>query len=809
MLDTDLDGIELPESVVEALREDSPDQEEGSGLNEQQLNTLCMTLIKKRTEYRDYRQNSGIEQIWQRNEEFYVGMDEANRHEFHHVRFHAPTTIDGPLVVDQAKQAATDLRCTLFPRVPARYVDAGTAKVCEIILPPDEVSFAYDATPVPSLLAMADSDKPVPHPAGSEFAGQAMERDARPDEQANMPPTPVTPADPSQPQQAPEKPGVPILERDFANEKMEKATKAAKKAQKRVEDWHVEAQFAQKMRRAIFDSARLGVGVIKGPIPTLRSAMAVTKDPVSGEVAVEFEEKLVPDYDWASPWDIFPSPSCGENVRNGEGLFHRDYLSRTGVEELAKKPGYIKRMMNQVIAEGPQKTKRDNTDPTKPDDETRYEIWYWYGSLSRDEWECIHDCADYPEGERPDPLPKDQTSVYVTVTLINDCLVYASRNALKSGTIPFYTFPWQDRPGSWAGMGVVEQTEAGVRIIVAATRALLDNAGVSAGSQIIMDADAVYPSDGQEVITKLKVWLKKPECDDVRKAFAAFTIPNVGPQLMADIEYGFRLVEESCNIPLISQGHSGKTLPETYGAAKLQDNNANQLLRGVASRVDDCINEPLGRADYEWLLLDPSVPAEEKGDFQVNARGSSALAERALQDEAAVEQLELVAVHGEKFGADPKRAYKQYLKAKRLNPSDFMFSEKELEQKSKQPPPKDPKVQVAEIKAQTDIKKVEVDQDRDTAFVQAQTEQNKIEFEARMQELAVKRELELLKYANDQKLTLMQVKADLAQTSLELTVQKQLSGLSDDLKNKTATPEVTTPPSEPAGRADIGRSYEQ
>ena len=77
--------------------------------------------------------------------------------------------------------------------------------------------------------------------------------------------------------------------------------------------------------------------------------------------------------------------------------------------------------------------------------------------------------------------------------------------------------------------------------------------------------------------------------DDVRKAFMLTQFPSMQPQMMAIIEYAFRIAEESTSIPLVTQGQSGDTTPDTFGGMQLQNNNANQLLRAVGYQVDDCI----------------------------------------------------------------------------------------------------------------------------------------------------------------------------------------------------------------------------
>jgi hypothetical protein len=84
----------------------------------------------------------------------------------------------------------------------------------------------------------------------------------------------------------------------------------------------------------------------------------------------------------------------------------------------------------------------------------------------------------------------------VIVTLINDSVVRANLNPLDSGAFPFHSMPWQRRAQHWAGVGVAEQMRTPQRVTNAALRALLNNAGKSAGSQLVVDQAAIRPMDG-------------------------------------------------------------------------------------------------------------------------------------------------------------------------------------------------------------------------------------------------------------------------------------------------------------------------
>jgi hypothetical protein len=66
-------------------------------------------------------------------------------------------------------------------------------------------------------------------------------------------------------------------------------------------------------------------------------------------------------------------------------------------------------------------------------------------------------------------------------------VVRATINPLDSGSFPYHSVPWQRRAGHWAGIGVGEQIRMPQKMINAATRAMLNNAGKSSGSQIVVD----------------------------------------------------------------------------------------------------------------------------------------------------------------------------------------------------------------------------------------------------------------------------------------------------------------------------------
>lgn len=785
--------------------QDRPADDERS----KRLSDISGRLVSLRDEAVEARKSSGIEEVWKNAEEAYLGIDDVNRAQWANAQWAKPTSMQGPLT---SNAVSDDNRSKVFIPLTARYVDAGHAKVSELLLPMDDKPFAFDPTPVPELVAARDMLKQVMR-NGGELPPQPPQPVA-----AAVSPEALMPQQPAAAMQP-----VPQTPQDAfaaAKEAVSKATASAKAAEQRIYDWLVEAKFSAEMRKVLFDAARIGVGVLKGPFVEGRTSTAIVRE--GNNVSLTVKKQRKPSVRHIDPWNFFPDPACGEDASKGSYWWERDFMSPAQVKKLPDVGSYMPQQIERVLKEGPSKCYLQDDGSQNPNAITdpkirsrRFELFHFYGEMS---------LADLNVANERLAQTIDQTkqSVFVIATMINDSVVRVVLNPLETGRSPYRIFPWRRRVGHWAGVGVGEQCIAAQTICNGATRAMLTNAGQSAGVQLIIDRTSIVPVDGNWIITPNKVWIKKQDAtiDDMSKAFSAVEIPDRQQSLMNIIEYSFRIAEESTNIPLISQGQSGKTTPETYGAAALQNNNANQLLRNIAETCDDTVTEPLVNGFYEWLLLDPDVPVEEKGDFKINAHGSSALVERAIQDQV-IQNLVEPSLNPA-FELSPARVMEEYLKSKRIDPRSVKMTEEEKAEMAKRQPPPPPAVQAAQIRAQaqmaaaklaqqTDTMRIKRDTDRDTAYVQAETQRTQVEFMSRREELAMRRELAMIDYANKHQMSLEDIKARLADTVMKLRTQKELAlgATAVDLhKHRNPIPQVASPAVEPPGRARAGEAFQ-
>lgn len=741
------------------------------------LDEISQVIVQMRSDAVQARKESGIEDVWMACEEAYLGIDDLNRGEFSNAKWSKPTSMQGPVTTSYAQNNGK--RSTIFIPLTARYVDAAAAKLAEVILPIDDKPFSIKPEPIPDSVL---NDMPPAMQDGQPVMG----------------------------------PNGPLPVAVVEQQKYAAMAESAKKAETRIYDWLVEANYPAEARKVIHDCARIGTGILKGPFPELRRDRAMSKQ--GGMIAMVIKEYIRPGVKWVDPWNFFPADGCGESIHDGDCCLERDYISERKLKKLKRNPIYLKDRIDRVIEEGPGKIYLESTTAKKQ--KKAYEIWYCYTSLKRDEMLLVN-------GSSLDGVDDDKEDIPAIVTLVNDTIISAVINPLDSGSYPYRVKPWSRRAGSWTGIGVAEKGTTPQKIINGASRALMNNGGSSSGVQFVIDQMGIIPADNSWDITPNKVWYKTGESNNasVAEAFQVHVIPSVQPQMQAIIQYGMQLMEEATGIPLVTQGYQGPSSPETFGQAQLQDNNSHTWIRSVGYSYDDCITEPLIKDFFEWLLIDPEVPQEEKGQFRVNASGSAAMIERAIQEQTLM--MLLSASNNPGFNLDPSKLMEMILRAKRFDPRDVTLSEEEKQKRAQMQPPPPPQVMVEQVKGQNALQQIQAkgQVDMQVAAAQAQHEQEmlmqggatphqaqalarlevaKIQAQsrineatmrtnaelayaekereisadnaaARLQEMQLKRDLAMLDYANKHQITLEQLKTELAKTQMQEETKRQLA----------------------------------
>ena len=620
---------------------DNTEQEESASLRD----TFLQGLLAKRKEAIAGRLGSGIEMEWQEDEEHYQGIDDANR------AFQNASNMAMPKrwATGQALERGPT-RSVVFLNITRPYVDAGSARVSDMLLPTDDRAWGLKPTPLPRL-----NNSEVAQIGGPDAAKQAME------------------------------------------ETIAIATVAAEAMQAKIDDCLVESRWHGEVRRFIEDAARIGSGVLKGPFPKRQDGKVVRKNEM-GLTEYVSVSSITPASKRIDPWNFFPDPACGDDIHNGGYTWEREYLSGRQLREMLKMPGgYDVAEIVKAIKEGPSLNgAREAADGVAHRGEDQFEMWIFHGHCDGEQLRALGVDID----EEEDRLP-------AMAVLINDRLVKVAQSVLDDGDFPYDVLAWQGRPGMPWGMGISRQIRTVQRILNGSTRAMMDNSGLSSAPQIVI-GNGVTPEDGNHTLRGGKVWRLEAGGDatDVRAAFSAFVVPSVQAEMMNIIEFALRMAEDTTGMPAMLQGIRGDS-PDTLGGMQMQNNNATSVLRRLAKRFDDYVTRPHIQRYFDWMMQyeeDDSI----KGDFQVDVRASSALVERDAQQQFLIQMAQLA--RDPQFEINPAKLFAELAKGQRLDPKRFQYTPEEAAQRQQAQPDPIAQAKATFIAAQTDETRAKIEE---------------------------------------------------------------------------------------------------
>ena len=734
---------------------------------------LAASLVRKRNIAVKARASCGIEQIWREDELAFEGEDEASLR---------TRMIDYAVGSAPARRTQKEARRSrVVVNIIRPKCETAEGRFSDVLLPTDGKNWGLKETPVPELSDALDDETPVQLKTqpGVELKNEA---------------------------------GMPVTMGDVARNTKQVAEKKMSGMELVIDDQLNECNYNGESRKAIRNAIQCGTGILKGPVVVrdLKKRWSVQSDTdeMGNTVTVrklELKEDQKPASKRVDYWSVYPDPECREDIKRAAHIWEREDILPRELRNLAKIEGYLVDEIEQVLLEEPTRTivaeNKDNQWDTKYNILERgntYEKWEYNGDLDRDDLEALGcDCSDV-----------QTQSVSACLIMVNDHVIKAMLNPLDTGELPYDFFQWTPRIGVPWGMGIARQMSWQQRVIIAAWRMMMDNAADSAGVNVVIGS-GVEPADGIWELTGKKLWRNIDGVEvDIKKMFGQFQVVNNQNQFEAIIEMALRFLDLETSIPMIFQGEKGKAqsqIPKTLGATNIMVDSNNVSIRSRVKLWDDSVTRPhIGRY-YDWNMQ-YNENEEIKGDFKVDARGTSVLLEKDQQGQSIEE---VMAMRGDAELAamvDWVKAVKQYFSARNLDivlPEDKIAEN--MKKLSEKPPPQDPQLEVAKMRADGEIQKVQLQQQAESVKMQFESQQADIDRQhnERMKNMDI--QLKMMELSGKTGIALDKIKSDLSRDAMKLRTQVSLA----TNKNVFPAEQVATPMVEPAGRASEGMAFQQ
>ena len=130
------------------------------------------------------------------------------------------------------------------------------------------------------------------------------------------------------------------------------AEMAAANMEKLIHDQLDESSAVSVLRHALFESALLGTGIIKGPFSYEQSSHNWTKDESTGKNEYTPRIKLVPRIESVSCWDFYPDPDA-VRIEDAEYVIQRHVYTRSQVRDLMNRPYFRPEAIKNSLDMGP------------------------------------------------------------------------------------------------------------------------------------------------------------------------------------------------------------------------------------------------------------------------------------------------------------------------------------------------------------------------------------------------------------------------------------------------------------------------
>lgn len=422
--------------------------------------------------------------------------------------------------------------------------------------------------------------------------------------------------------------GEPLTNLQAHQRRVKKATKKTARMFTKLDAALIAARYPTKAREVISHGAIYGAGVIKGPIPTKSRKGRWAKK--AGGYALNKDIPMYPDARVVNPMDFYPDATA-LTIEDARYTWERMATQPADLERGIGELGYNNDAVRRVLSTGPINSKIDGSDvvdeakqPVNSEGRQtgRYLAWERHGVMHRDDLEAMD--VKVPAGE--------QVYFNAVVTLCNLEILKAVIVPYESDDCLYSVYCWDENPLSIFGYGIPWLMQDQQASYVASWRMALDNGGLSAAPQILIDRTQITPVDGKWSMHGGKEWYIKENTYEVGAANAPFQVVEITQNLREIFTMMDRSVADAYEVTGVTRVDNQGGLdnsPVTLGATQILQNNSTVSRRGQARRWDDRITLGLVTRFYDYFMQFES-DEDIKANMEVEPRGATVLLAKEL-----------------------------------------------------------------------------------------------------------------------------------------------------------------------------------
>jgi hypothetical protein len=417
----------------------------------------------------------------------------------------------------------------------------------------------------------------------------------------------------------------------------EPAKEMARKMEKCIHDQLLDTGAVNVMRKAIFEAALLGTGIIKGPFNFYKRVHNWRNDEQEGRVYDPYE-KTVPRIEHVSIWDFHPDPAA-TNLEDCEYVIQRHRMNRQQLRSLIMRPHFYADAIEECLGKGPNYEDKYYEDTIREDEteayyqENRFEVLEYWGVIDAKFAKEVG-----MEGtEELSEFDQMQVNVWVCGTSILRCVV----NPFTPARIPFQAFPFEINPYQIWGVGVAENMEDAQMLMNGHVRMAIDNLALAGNLVFDVDEASLVPGQNMDIFPG-KIFRRQSGVTGT--AINGLKFPNTAGENIQMYQISRQLADEETGIPSIMHGQTGVTgTGRTAAGLSMLMGSAGLSMKTVIKNIDDHLLKPLGEAYFQWNMQFNDRVEDVTGDLEIKPRGVAAVMQKEVRTQRLTSLLQTVA----------------------------------------------------------------------------------------------------------------------------------------------------------------------
>ena len=405
------------------------------------------------------------------------------------------------------------------------------------------------------------------------------------------------------------------------------AKTAARALDKIIQDHLTASKARTVLRKSIFECCLLGTGVVKGPFNVDKKLPRWVTDKETGKRTYEPVEITAPMFDSTSIWNLFIDPNA--NVQeDAEWMAERHRMTPAQVFELKERPHFKASEIDLLVADGGNYVE-DSYEAQIRGNQTGSEVHSLYEVIEFWGYMPVSELKDYGLKIPEDAGDMVQVNMWYSGSRVLRVVV----NPFLPQRLPYFIFPYEQRPYEIHGVGVPEAMEDSQKMINGFARLAVDNLALAGNVMMAVDDSALVHGQSDDIYPG-KIW-HIVSGTNAAQAIQDIKFPNTAPENLQMMREFRQQADEATGIPSIAHGQTGVSgFGRTSSGMSMLLQNASLNIKTVIRNLDDHLFKPMGQATSQWeMQFSARQYPEIVGDLEIKATGSQSLQQKEVRSQ--------------------------------------------------------------------------------------------------------------------------------------------------------------------------------